>query len=245
MKPLVYYAFDESYLECFKHNLKLLRKYNPEIDVCCITPLDFNLDVESFICPEFDPFYTAKYSIVNWKFFDRYDNFLYLDSDAFVIKPLSDVFDTIASNKSCIHGVRDRLSINEKNKFVSKFFRLFETQKPEGPAFNAGTFGFNKNQKSALEDLLKYIEKFKRFKDTKPSDQPFFNEFLGCDKKLLTPTLSKYVYLYGVLRPDTWSNINQTNLQKSFIVHIAGYFRQTGIADKKIETMIEVLNEFI
>jgi len=245
MKNLVYYAFDESYLECFKHNLKLLRKYNPEIDVCCITPVEFNLDAESFICPEFDPFYTAKYSIVNWKLFDHYDNFLYLDSDAFVIKPLSNVFDTINSNKNFIHGVRERFSINEKDRFMPEFFRLFEKQCMEGPAFNAGTFGFSKNQKSALEDLLKYIERFKTFKDIKTSEQPFFNEFLACDKNLLIPTLSKYVYLYGVKIPHLWRNINLTSLQESSIVHIAGRYREKGIADKKLEKMLEVLNQFI
>jgi hypothetical protein len=207
--------------------------------------VDFNLDAESFICPEFDPFYTAKYSIVNWKLFDHYDNFLYLDSDAFVIKPLSNVFDTINSNKNFIHGVRERFSINEKDRFMPEFFRLFEKQCMEGPAFNAGTFGFSKNQKSALEDLLKYIERFKTFKDIKTSEQPFFNEFLACDKNLLIPTLSKYVYLYGVKIPHLWRNINLTSLQESSIVHIAGRYREKGIADKKLEKMLEVLNQFI
>ena len=128
---------------------------------------------------------------------------------------------------------------------MPKFFRLFEKQCVEGPAFNAGTFGFNKNQKLALEDLLKYIERFKRFKGIKSSEQPFFNEFLACDKNLLTPTLSKYVHLYGIQRRNMWSEINLINLEESSIVHIAGCYRSEGIADKKVEKMLEVLNQFI
>lgn len=235
MKNIVYYAFDKHYLECFEYNLRALRESNPNVHVCCITPAKFDIDVEFFIPKSFDVRHTAKYQIVNWPHFEEYDNFLYLDSDAIPTKSLDPIFNEINQTKNLIHGVKELLNFNPLNTW----FRVFPYEVADGPAYNAGTFGFNKIQKPIIEELLSFI---KRVKPITICEQPCFNEFLACQKKILTPSLSKYVYLRGVFNENKYSHINTITLNESSIVHFLGGFSCPPLfIDEKIGKMVEAL----
>jgi hypothetical protein len=236
MKNIVYYAFDKHYLECFEYNLKALRESNPNIHVCCITPTKFDIDdVDFFITKPFDVRHTAKYQIVNWPHFEEYDNFLYLDSDAIPTKSLDPIFNEINETKNFIHGVTEFKNFSS----LSPWFRVFPYEAAEGPAYNAGTFGFNKIQKPIIQELLSFI---KRVKPITICEQPCFNEFLACQKKILTPSLSKYVYLRGVFDNNKYSHINTITLSESSIVHFLGGFSCPPLyMEKKIEGIVEVL----
>ena len=236
MKNIVYYAFDKAYLNCFKQNLNLLRKYNPNIDVCCIIPENYELDVKKFIVKDLNLKYKAKYSIVEWEKFDDYDNFLYLDSDAFVIKPLDDIFSFIYNNPFFIHGVKEKNSIN----ISDRFFRITKTKCDEGPAYNAGTFGFNKIQKNVLKELISFIDQ--NFENT-VCEQPHFNEFLSCRKKLLVPSLSKYINLGGY--NSLYKDINIVSVEKSSIVHYLGGFGNPDNGNIKLNAVLKELKKFL
>ena len=238
MKNIVYYAFDEHYLECFKYNLKILRRNNPSIHVCCITPVKFDLDVEFFIPEHFDVRHTAKYEIVNWEHFEEYDNFLYLDSDAISIKSLETIFNEINENKNLIHGVKEQ---NEMINADHPFFRVFGDIPAEGPVYNAGTFGFNKKQKFAIKELLAFKE---RVKPITICEQPCFNEFFACQKNILTPSLSKYVYLQGIVNENKYYQVNKITLEESSVIHLLGNFScppKPKPMAKKIEKILQYL----
>jgi lipopolysaccharide biosynthesis glycosyltransferase len=198
-KNLIYYQVNEAYLNCFLYNVKLCRKYN-DTDICCIIPKTLQEKIPAdifFFCPEeFDHRSTAKYQIVNWERFHEYDNILYLDCDAFVKKTLTPIFDIIQNEPNYIHGVKELHNLKDGDHY----FRITKNIYEEGHnhAYNAGTFGFNKQLTPYFIELIDYIKQpeyqniYVRF-----SEQPYFNEFFSGIKNIIKPTLSNFVYLGG------------------------------------------------
>lgn len=120
-KNLIYFSINETYLECLKYNLKLIEKIKDCFDVCCIIPENINsqiIGVKKFISNNMD-LHCSRFLISKWEEYENYDNFLYLDADAILLKSPNKIFETINSNPHQIHGVKERENIsNIKDAFL-------------------------------------------------------------------------------------------------------------------------------
>lgn len=240
MKNLVYFISDDKYKDILSYNLSCFYKSSKSsnIDVCCITPQNSLITKEHYnlngvYCIEnFDFRYSAKFVIGEWIGSSQYENFLYLDTDAVPIKDLNVVFDDIQNEPDFIHGVIECTNLNSTSDY-HRFSGI--TFDENTPAYNAGSFGFNKKMLSKMKIFLEYIEinKQKAF-----LDQSLFNEFF-ISEKIITPTLSKYVYLYN--QNNIYKDINKINIQEAHIVHFLG----NAYSGKSVKNIQDKLESFL
>ena len=230
MANLIYFAIGNNYKDCLFICLNQLVKYS-NADICCISSESFaldNLNIKTYILNDFDYKYSARFNIVNWEYFDNYENFLYLDSDVLCYKKTDDIFNDIQNQPDIVHGVRELQSIQET---TDEMFRLSQNPLPVSCAYNSGSFGFNKKIKPVFSEFLRFIE---QNKSIAINDQPLFNEFFIA-RKIIGPTLSKYVYLEG----RQYEPINIIKQKDAVIRHfVCGY----GNSKSKCSRMEEALN---
>lgn len=219
MKNLVYYISNSRYKHVLKLSIEQLKKHNPEIDICVIASLDLSFD-SSEPSPDYifyqsilDFVHTAKCSIIDWDRFKNYDNFLFIDCDVIPTKNILPVFETIYNNKEYIHGVQEYPFINKCAPGWSKYDEniIFDDNPP---AFNAGTFGFNKN---LIEEIILLRNEIENNRNNAICDQAVYNQFF-LSKKILKPTLSQFVYLFG---HDT-KHPQQPTMRTAHMVHFFG-----------------------
>jgi lipopolysaccharide biosynthesis glycosyltransferase len=195
----------------------------------CFIPNNKIYPTHIYEVDNFDYMFTAKYIINKWDRVSSYDNFLYLDVDAIPVKSLDLIFSTIQEQKFNIHCVKEKNSLN-----TSDLYHKFSNTSYDSniPAFNSGTFGFNKE---CLEVFNEYISYTNAYRQYAIMDQSVFNEFFA-NKNLTLPTLSKFTYLYN--DRDIYKDINQTTLREASVVHFLG----NAFLGKNVQTMKEVLS---
>ena len=214
---LVYYICDNNYSDVLEINLKHLYQHN-NVDTCCIAPHGFIPEAKYapthiHYVDDFDYKYTAKFIIGDWDKIYNYENILYLDVDAIPKKDLGEIFETIQNQNDIIHGVVEKISLNNSDSY----HKFSNDHYPDNTfAYNAGTFGFNIKMLNIFKDYLLFTSEIKNIAEL---DQPIFNEFFN-KIKLIQPTLSKFVHLYNM--NDIYKDINQTSLDSASIVHFLG-----------------------
>jgi len=223
MKNLIYFIVNDNYKSILQYTLSSLRKHikDTNIDVCCIVPENNSITNERYLYAldeiyEINPFdyrYTAKFLIGEWPKHELYENFLYLDTDAIPVKDVSTVFQEINNSPDFVHGVIEAPCLNKE----SHYHRFSEIIFPENaPAYNAGTFGFNKKLIPKFKSFVEYIN---TNRSKAYLDQSLFNEFFTIEN-CFQPTLSKYTFLFN--QDDIYKNINKITMQDATIIHFLG-----------------------
>jgi hypothetical protein len=223
MKNLLYYIVNDNYKSILQYNLSYLRKHlkDTNIDVCCIVPENSSIIREQHLYSlneiyEINPFdyrYTAKFLIGEWPKHELYENFLYLDTDAIPVKDVSLLFEEINNSPDFLHGVIEALCLNKE----SHYHRFSGTVFPESaPAYNAGTFGFNKKLIPKFKSFVEYIN---TNRSKAHLDQSLFNEFFT-QENCFASTLSKYTFLFN--KDNIYKNINKITIQDATIIHFLG-----------------------
>lgn len=232
-KNLIYFSVNERYIECLNFNLTLIKKITPGcFDVCCIIPKGLDgiaHKIHTFGLPEPFNLHSSRFSIVQWENFENYNNFLYLDADAVLVKSPNMIFDVIERQPEFIHGVKEKENISD---VTDSFFR-FTTDDIYGyTGFNSGTFGFNRKMKNVICEFIEYINANKHMA---LNDQPLYNEFFNGKKNIL-PTLSNFVYLKDPIRLYDINKINMTSKHEATIIHFLGRY---GDLDYKLTAIKE------
>jgi hypothetical protein len=221
-KNLVYYIVDSKYSDMFEYNISLLYKYTDmsDIDVCCITPQQSNTFLKNnpqvthvYEIAPFDYRYTAKFLIGTWPKSSLYENFLYLDTDAVPIKSILEIYDEIDRVSSSVHGVVEAVCLNKQDHYHRYSQTVFAET---APAYNAGTFGFNKKLLELINQFVSYIT---NNRNNAFLDQSLFNEFFTA-RECIIPTLSKYVHLFN--EDNIYKDINKIPIHEATIVHFLG-----------------------
>jgi lipopolysaccharide biosynthesis glycosyltransferase len=159
----------------------------------------------------FDYRYVSKFVINNFSNIDQYDNFLFLDLDIICNANLDKVFETI-NNSDIVHGVKEKECLLKSDHF-HKFDDLSSYNINDSDlAYNAGTFGFNKNLRKIFINFIDFINQNKN----QYCDQPIFNVYFN-HHKLIQPTLSEFVFLENY-------SININPIEKCNLVHFLGNY---------------------
>ena len=228
MKRLVYFAVDSNFLELLYYNLQWMRKVD-DTDVCIIAPHGLRIRPPSnnvhVFCPHhFDLWFTAKLRIVEWPQFINYDTFIYLDADAFAVRSLKDVFQTIEASPAYIHAVMEK----ESTDGAQKFFRISSHDYADQRGYNFGTFGFMRSAHPLILEFLTFVDTNRL---NAKIDQALFNEFFAGAKNIMRHSLQKYVYLYN--KHGLYNMVNGIILEEACIVHFLGNYRSDrGAAEK-------------
>lgn len=223
MVNLVYTIANEKYKEVVNLCCKSIRRYS-NIDFCYISSFDLNIEgAMNFAMENFDYKFLSKFMIHKWCNFDKYDNFLFVDSDMICCKNTDIMFEVISQNHNIIHGVKEKSSLQNSGVW----FRFSEKVFSENQiGYNSGTFGFNKNMVKLFDELKTYIEKNKH---AAICDQPLFNEFF-VEKGMVSDSLSPYVYLVG----DRYKDIN-TGKNDVVLKHYLGDYGNNGVKLEKMK----------
>jgi hypothetical protein len=221
MKNLIYYIVNDNYKNILQYNLLHLHKNlkNENIDICCIVPQNSSITKEHYSLDgvyEIEPFdyrYTAKFLIDGWDKHTEYENFLYLDVDAIPVKDVSLIFEEINNSPDYVHGVIESFCLNKESNYHRFSDTVFDNS---APAYNAGTFGFNKKLIPKFKSFVEYINinKSKAY-----LDQSLFNEFFT-QENCFIPTLSKYTFLFN--KDNIYKDINKVTIQDATIIHFLG-----------------------
>ena len=236
MKNLIYFIANDAYENVLQYNLQHLRaNLNKSADVCCITPTNCNINTDRFpllngVCKlkHFDYRYNAKFLIKEWPEHSLYDNFLYIDVDAIPVKDVSVLFSEIENQPAFVHGVIENDCLNSRDHYHRFSGKLFLN---DSPAYNAGTFGFNKQLLSKIDEFNGFIQ---QNRNNAHLDQSLYNEFFTQEKNII-PTLSKYVYLFN--QDNIYKDINKITITSASIIHFLG----NAYAGKCVTTIDNVL----
>ena len=233
-KNVIYFSINKNYLECLTYNLNCLKKITKNYDICCIIPQELNLQLTEIkkhcLLDVFD-LYSSRFLIYKWEEFNRYDNFLYLDADAILLKSPDEIFKIIESQPDFIHGVKEKHDIS---CLKDPFFRFTDNKIENAIGYNSGTFGFNKKISYIFPEFVEYIN---LNKEKALNDQPLYNEFFNIKKNIL-PTLSKFVYFKDPINYYDKNNINIICKSDATIIHFLGNY---GNLNYKLEKIKEEL----
>lgn len=185
---------------------------------------NYSLQVDDFS-------FKSKYSINSWSNIKYYDNILYLDCDVLCLNSVDKVFDAIENNKDFLNGVIEHICFNESGHYY-RFKDIKYDEKT--PAYNAGSFGFNKKLLYQFDLFLDFITLNSQYVLT---EQPLFNEFF-ISKNLLSSDISSFVYLDCDC--ENHLNINSSKKVKdiTFLHALGGYEN----VEKKFVKMKNILN---
>jgi hypothetical protein len=121
------------------------------------------------------------------------------------------LFETI-NKADIIHGVKEKVSLLQSDYF-HRFSDLSGYNIDDSDfAYNAGTFGFNKNMRKIFIDFIDFTNNNKN----QHCDQPIFNVFFN-HRKIIQPTLSEFVFLENY-------SININPIEKCNLVHFLGNY---------------------
>lgn len=234
MKKLVYYSFNEDYIDIFLISIKsLLKNINHEdTDILVITNEycrnDINvrnLPVIFHITNQKSSFESAamRFSIYQFEKILDYEKILYLDTDTIIIKHIDLVFDSMVEIEIYTNqGYLSELShpsytfgLTDQELNLIKFENRF--------GINSGIFGFHISKLELFKDLVNFIDENK-YLNLKLYEQPFFGTFLlrnnptylQLGDPLNTPNSNKVII----------NNESLTNIYKEInslvILHFAG-----------------------
>jgi lipopolysaccharide biosynthesis glycosyltransferase len=230
-KNLLYFSIDKNYIELLKYNLDLLKNKLENFDICCIIPQDLNFyipDVKKYIIYDNFNLHSSRFLITSWEDYEKYENFLYLDADALVLKSIGKIFELIQINPDFIHGVKE---LNDISSTKDPFFRFTDNIIPNAIGYNSGTFGFNKKMKNIFLEFVEYIN---LNKNKALNDQPLYNEFFN-SKKIILPTLSNFVYLEDPINFYENNKINLMHKNDATIIHFLGNYGDNSYKLRKIK----------
>ena len=110
------------------------------------------------------------------------------------------------------------------------FFRFTNEKIDNAIGYNSGTFGFNKSNSDVFSEFIDYaiLNKNKAL-----NDQSLYNEFFNI-KKIISPTLSEFVYLDHPV-----GNYCYTNKNDAAIIHFLGNYGNAGYKLNKIKQELE------
>jgi lipopolysaccharide biosynthesis glycosyltransferase len=223
MKNLIYTIVTKNYEPIFNLFLTSITRHT-KFDICCITDSVCS-STHIYNCPNFDSKFDARFRIGEWESSKNYDNFLYLDVDILCQKDIGIIFEIIDSNKDCLHCVKELDCLNRAGFYHTFSGHIFDDS---CPAYNSGTFGFNKKILPLFNELLIYINDNRHLAIC---DQPLFNEFFT-KKNVLVSTLSPYVYL---MNDNLYRNVNPINLEDVVFRHYLGDYGNVDIKIRKME----------
>lgn len=223
VKNLLYLICDNNYRDLLLYNLdNFLINASDGVDVCIICPEDFFIpthylekNIFLFKQKDFDHKHTAKFIIHKFDDITKYQNILYIDCDAIIIKNVDKIFECIGVNNSIINGVQeiDDFCTRENDPYFRFSSKSFSSQ-IEG--FNCGTFGFNIKMLDKIHDLFNFCN---INKNLSLCDQPLYNEFL-INSRLIKNTLSPFVFLQST--SSYYNKINHCDVLNATIIHFLG-----------------------
>jgi hypothetical protein len=242
-KNLIYTICSGKYVALLEMFVKSIRKFN-DVDILIITddnsmvPKILELKCLLFMTTKIDWRHSGKFIFYQYPDYDRYDNFLFLDTDIICKKNLDGLFETIESDKTKFHLVKARESlkgtVRAQDGFnVTKWFRTQDyAPKENSMGYNAGTFGFNK---LLFPHILKLHDYLRTNRHKGICDQPIFNVYIDYFE-LGSPSLSEYLWL------DLDVSRNKCTLDSSSLVHfVKGY----GAVEYKEEKMKKLYDKII
>lgn len=197
-RRLIYTATDAAFLPIAVANLRLIKHFNPNVEVLCITSKDVELPNED-LCwqwkvDNFWGFGDTRYRITEWEQFGSFDSFVYLDADAMCFESLDHWWPLIEAEPQFIHAKYDMVDINE-DVGHARFYRTEPYYVPRNLTLHgycSGVFGFSKPSGIQVELVAKCIRLPHNMKRVgRFTDQVIFNEELW---KILRPTLQPFVY---------------------------------------------------
>ncbi len=218
-KNLVYFICNNLYKELLQLNLDFLYanidRSTTETLVIAAKDLKFSKgDAKPdhiFYVDSFDYKYHAKYDLTKWKYVSDYENFLYLDVDAIVIRNIENAFKACINRPLIVHSAMENPSIakSDKNHRFSDF-----VYPDHIISYNAGQFGFSKQLLPLFEEFHVYIDEHK---EKAYHDQSLFNEYF-IQKGVIEPTYSLLTYF--TIR--NWKVPNVIPIEEASIVHFFG-----------------------